>query len=118
MPSNNLVDNSKRWFAPGLLKKSFLTAKNTKPACAKASAGKINAKYAKVIAYISALCDLCVKPLRPLRLMDFDFFNTPSFSHPLNSIKKRERSRLSGMSPLLRRSGYAKARKQQRGPTS
>jgi hypothetical protein len=66
------------------LKKSFLTAKNTKPTFAEASAGKINAK---VIAYISALCALCVVPiapdsyrdgtLRPLRLMDFDFLNTP-----------------------------------------
>jgi hypothetical protein len=38
---------------------------------------KEGAKNAKLRTSNSALCDLCVKPLRPLRLMDFDFLNTP-----------------------------------------
>jgi hypothetical protein len=38
---------------------------------------KVGAKDAKIRTYYSALCDLCEKPLRPLRLMDFDIFNSP-----------------------------------------
>jgi hypothetical protein len=38
---------------------------------------KADAKYAKIRTYNSTLCDLCEKPLRPLRLMDFDIFNSP-----------------------------------------
>jgi hypothetical protein len=37
---------------------------------------KVGAKDAKSKYYNSALCDLCVKTLRPLRLMDFNFFYT------------------------------------------
>jgi hypothetical protein len=42
------------------------------------------AKYAKLKPCDSNLCDLCVEPLRPLRLMDFDF---------LNNLTKRVSSR-------------------------
>jgi len=52
----------------GLLKKSLLTAH------------KDIAKSAKLKACNSALCDLCAKPWRPLRLMDFDFFNSPNLN--------------------------------------
>ena len=36
------------------------------------------AKHAKIKHWYYVLCELCVKPLRPLRLMDFDFFNSPN----------------------------------------
>jgi len=35
------------------------------------------AKDAKLRHINSALCELCVFPLRPLRLKDFDLFNSP-----------------------------------------
>jgi len=35
------------------------------------------AKNAKLKHMISVLCGLCDLPLCPLRLMDFDFFNSP-----------------------------------------
>ena len=34
---------------------------------------KVGTKYTKVKYYISVLCELCVKPLRPLQLKDFIF---------------------------------------------
>ena len=34
---------------------------------------KVDAKHAKGKPSFSVLCDLCEKPWRPLRLMDFDF---------------------------------------------
>ena len=39
--------------------------------------GQVVAKHAKLRQCISVLCELCVSLLRPLRLMDFNFFNTP-----------------------------------------
>ena len=61
--------------------KIFLTAKHAKPTFAKATVGKKDAERTKSKSYSSVLCDLCVIPiaigtLRPLRLMDFSFFNT------------------------------------------
>jgi hypothetical protein len=41
-------------------------------------AHQVIAKHAELKLCISAICALCVMPWHPLRLMDFDFFNTPS----------------------------------------
>ena len=54
-------------YPPGLFKKSSFTAKYA----------EVIAKDSKSKYYNSVLCELCVKPLRTLRLMDFDLFNSP-----------------------------------------
>jgi hypothetical protein len=54
------------------------------------------AKNAKLRHINSALCELCVLPLRPLRLKDFDLFNSPqgadfrgiNFVDPLRGASK------------------------------
>jgi hypothetical protein len=40
-------------------------------------ARKVSAKHTKLRRCFSALCALCVNLLLPLRLMDFDFFDSP-----------------------------------------
>ena len=52
---------------------------------------KVGAKYAKVRAYISVLCDLCVEPLRPLRLIDFDFFNSSKLFYTVSHLSLKLR---------------------------
>jgi hypothetical protein len=42
---------------------------------------KVVAKHTKLRHCYSVLCDLCVKPLRPLRLMDFNFLTPLIFLH-------------------------------------
>jgi hypothetical protein len=54
-------------FAVGAVEKVFFNHK----------VHKEGTKYTKVKIYISALCDLCENTLRPLWLMDFNFFNSP-----------------------------------------
>ena len=49
-------------------------------------ARKVGAKYAKLRHYNSILCDLCVNSLRPLRLLDFNFFNSTS-EHEFTLLK-------------------------------
>jgi len=50
----------------GAVESLSLTAENAKDC----------AKHTKIKHWFYNLCELCVEPLRPLRLMDFDFFNT------------------------------------------
>jgi hypothetical protein len=52
---------------------------------------KVDAKNAELKHCVYVLCDLSEKPLRPLRLMDFDFFNTPSYIINIQAITLQEK---------------------------